>query len=158
MRPSRQPCLRWATRKATGKKMTPELRAEPATASSKSLDGTGRGLGKADAGPRCRHRRRGSRTAYAYIGAAFAYLVVFVLYPIGKAIWISLTSTNLLSPTKNEYVGLANYQSLLDGGLLQHTLLLTVVFVVAVAVLSIVLGVGAALLVETLVSGKTTVR
>jgi multiple sugar transport system permease protein len=83
---------------------------------------------------------------------------VFVLYPIGKAIWISLTSTDLLSPTKNEYVGLKNYQSLLDGGILQHTLWLTAIFVVAVSVLSMVFGVGAALLVETLVTGKATAR
>jgi len=138
--------------------MTPEMRAEPATASSRSLGGTRRGLGTPDAGSRGRHRRRGSRAAYAYVLAAFAYLVVFVLYPIGKAIWISLTSTDLLSPTKNEYIGLKNYQSLLDGGILQHTLWLTVIFVAAVSVLSMVVGVGAALLVETLVTGKATAR
>jgi len=138
--------------------MTPEMRAEPATASSRSLGGIRRGLGTPDAGSRGRHRRRGSRAAYAYVLAAFAYLVVFVLYPIGKAIWISLTSTDLLSPTKNEYIGLKNYQSLLDGGILQHTLWLTVIFVAAVSVLSMVVGVGAALLVETLVTGKATAR
>jgi multiple sugar transport system permease protein len=134
------------------------MRAEPATTSSRSLGGTRRGLGTADAGSRGRHRRRGSRSAYAYVLAAFAYLVVFVLYPIGKAIWLSLTSTDLLSPTKNEYVGLKNYQSLLDSGILQHTLWLTVIFVAAVSVLSMVVGVGAALLVETLVAGKATAR
>lgn len=138
--------------------MTPEVRAGPSARSTGLINGTSRGPGTADAGSRSRHRRRGSRAAYAYVVAAFAYLVVFVLYPIGKAIWISLTSTDLLSPNKNEYIGLANYQNLIDGGTIQHTLWLTVIFVVAVSVCSMVAGVGTALLVETLVTGKATAR
>ncbi|MHB8398152.1 MAG: carbohydrate ABC transporter permease [Candidatus Limnocylindrales bacterium] len=90
--------------------------------------------------------------------AAFAYLAVFVLYPIGKAIWLSLTSTDLLSPTKNEYIGLTNYQKLIDSGTIQHTLWLTIIFVAVVSVLSMLVGVGSALLIETLVTGKATAR
>lgn len=138
--------------------MTPELRAEPASASSSLLGGIRRRIGRADTGSPGGSRRRGTRAAYAYVAAAFVYLAVFVLYPIGKAIWISLTSTDLLSPTHNVYVGLQNYQSLLDGGILQHTLWLTIIFVAAVSVFSMVVGVGAALLVETLIAGKATAR
>ena len=138
--------------------MTSEMQAEPATASSKSLGDTRSRPSTAGAASQGKHRRHGSRAAYAYVLAAFLYLVVFVLYPIGNAIWISLTRTDLLSPTKNAYVGLQNYQGLLDSGLLQHTLWLTIIFVAAVSMLSMLVGVGAALLVETLVTGKATAR
>ena len=134
--------------------MSGELAASP----SGSLDGAGRPSSAASAGPRSGHRRRANRAAYAYVVAAFAYLLVFVLYPIGKAIWISLTRTDLLTPTNNQFIGLANYQSLLESGTIQHTMWLTVVFVVAVSALSMLAGVGSALIVETLVTGKATAR
>jgi multiple sugar transport system permease protein len=137
--------------------MTPEMQAEPASASSRSLGDTGSNS-TARPGSQGKHRRHGSRAAYAYILAAFLYLAVFVLYPIANAIWISLTKTDLLSPTKNAYVGLQNYQGLIESGLLQHSLWLTVIFVAAVSVLSMLVGVGAALLVETLGIGKSTAR
>ena len=155
---SRQPYLRWATRKEGPEQVTPEMQAEPTTVSSKSLGDTRGGSGTAGVASHGRHRRHGSRAAYAYIFAAFLYLAVFVLYPIGNAIWISLTKTDLLSPTQNAYVGLQNYQSLLGSGILQHALWLTVVFVAAVSVLSMLIGVGAALLVDALVTGKATAR
>jgi multiple sugar transport system permease protein len=134
------------------------MSAGTAARSSDPLDRAGRSSGTADAGPRNGRRRRGSRAAYAYVLAAFAYLLVFVLYPIGKAIWISLTRTDLLTPTNNQFIGLANYQNLFESGTIQHTLWLTVVFVLAVSVLSMLAGVGSALLVETLVTGKATAR
>ena len=112
----------------------------------------------ANAGSRRTGGRRGNRAAYLYIVAAFAYLVVFVLYPIAKAVWISLTTTSLLSPGDNTYTGLANYEFIFKNGIIQHTIWLTIIFVIAVTVVSMVLGVGAALLVESLSAGKATAR
>ena len=132
--------------------------AERAARSRKQLGRAGPQAGPADVGPQTGHKRRANRAAYAYVVAAFAYLVVFVLYPIGKAIWISLTKTDLLTPSTNQFIGLENYQSLVASGTIQHTLWLTVIFVVAVAALSMLAGVGSALLIETLVAGKGTVR
>ena len=102
--------------------------------------------------------RRGNRAAYAYIAAAFIYLAVFVLYPIARAVWISLTKTSLLTPNTNEFIGLQNFEKLIESGAIQHTLWLTVVFVVAVTSISMVVGVGAALLIEALRRGKGTAR
>lgn len=102
--------------------------------------------------------RRGNRAAYAYILAAFAYLVLFVLYPMGKAIWLSLTSTDLLTPASNQFIGLSNYQSLLQAGTIDHALVVTAIFTVAVTTGSMLAGVASSLLVETLVAGKATVR
>lgn len=134
------------------------MAAEPNTKPSGPLSTLRRGNGTAAEGPRSARRRHGSRAAYVYIVGAFAYLAVFVLYPIAKAVWISLTSTNLLSPTQTPYVGLANYDFIFKNGVIQHTIWLTIIFVVAVTTLSMVLGVGAALLVETLTTGKSTAR
>ena len=102
--------------------------------------------------------RRSNRAAYAFIAAAFVYLAVFVLYPIARAVWISLTKTSLLTPTTNEFIGLQNFEKLIQSGAIQHTLWLTAVFVVAVASISMAVGVGAALLVEALRRGKGTTR
>lgn len=109
-------------------------------------------------GARAGHRRYGNRVAYAYIAAAFAYLAFFVLYPIGKAIWLSLTKTQLLTPTQNTFIGLENYSALLSQGAIQNTLWLTLIFVVAVTVGSLLVGVGMALLIETLTTGKAVAR
>ena len=133
------------------------MAAEPSTANG-MLERISRRRGTADAGSRRGGRRRGNRAAYMYIVAAFAYLVVFVLYPIAKAVWISLTTTSLLSPTDNTYAGLANYEFLFKNGIIQHTVWLTIVFVIAVTVFSMILGVGAALLVESLTAGRATAR
>lgn len=131
--------------------------AEPAARSGTSADRAGFSSGPTVA-PRSEHRRRANRAAYAYILGAFAYLLVFVLYPIARAIWISLTKTDLLTPTNNQFVGIRNFQSIIDSGTIQHTLWLTLIFVVAVSVLSMLVGVGSALLVETLVAGKASAR
>lgn len=134
------------------------MRAESANAPDGSFSATRTGPGAQRAGSLNTHRRRGTRVAYAYMVGAFAYLALFVLYPIGKAIWISLTTTSLLSPTENNYVGLANYEALFANGIIQHTLWLTAIFVAAVSLLSLFVGVGSALLVETLTRGKASVR
>lgn len=134
------------------------MASERAAPSGKLVEGAARTSRPPNGEPRSAHRRRGNRVAYAYIGAAFAYLLVFVLYPIGKAVWISLTKTDLLAPTSNQFIGLENYQKLVESGAIQHTLLLTVVFVVGVSVVSMVVGVGSALLIETLTTGKGTAR
>lgn len=109
-------------------------------------------------GTRSGHGRHGNRVAYAYIAAAFAYLAFFVLYPIGKAIWLSLTKTHLLTPNQNTFIGLENYSALLSQGAIQHTLWLTLIFVVGVTVGSLLVGVGMALLIETLTTGKAVAR
>jgi multiple sugar transport system permease protein len=121
-------------------------------------NGAGRQSAPGNAGRHGRLGRRANRAAYAYIVLALAYLLVFVLYPIGKAVWISLTKTDLLTPTVNQFIGLENYQNLVESGTIQHTLWLTLVFVVAVSILSMLAGVGSALLIESLTTGKATAR
>lgn len=96
--------------------------------------------------------------AYIYILLAFAYLAVFVLYPMGKAIYLSLTTTSLLAPTHSQYVGLANYRSLFAGGAIGNTLKVTAIFVVAVSLGAMIAGVVAALLVDGVKRGRAALR
>jgi multiple sugar transport system permease protein len=134
------------------------MSAQSLASPTSSGERASQGLSTSGSTLRPRHRRRGNRAAYAYIAAAFAYLALFVLYPIGKAIWLSLTTTNLLTPTSSSFIGLSNYQHLFDAGTIQHTLWLTAIFVFAVTLGSMLAGVASALLVETLVAGKATAR
>lgn len=109
--------------------------------------------------PRARSRKvYDGRVAYVYIIAAFAYLAIFVLYPMGKAIWLSLTTTNLLSPTDSQFIGLANYDSLFAGGAIDNTLEVTAIFVVTVSIGSMVVGMVTALLIETVNRGRSILR
>jgi len=106
-------------------------------------------------------RRRwssGGGAAYLYVLAAFAYLATFVLYPMGRAIWLSLTETNLLAPTDSRYIGLANYRFLFSGGMIDNTLTVTAVFVVVVSAGSMLVGLVAALLVEAVRRGRSLLR
>ena len=74
------------------------------------------------------------------------FLAVFLMYPIGYGLYISLTRWNLL--TDPRWVGLANYERLLEDELFQKSLWNTGIFVLLNVPLSVVLPLLLALLVD----------
>ena len=103
-------------------------------------------------------RRRLQPSGYMYVALAFIYLGVFVLYPMGRTIWYSLTNAVLTSPTSGSFVGLANYRELLSSGQLGQSLYITLMYVLVVTTASMVLGVGCALLLERVKVGRRVLR
>jgi len=103
-------------------------------------------------------RRRLQPSGYAYVALGFIYLGVFILYPMGRTIWYSLTNAVLTSPTAGSFVGLANYRELISSGQLGQSLYITLMYVCVVTSASMVLGVGCALLLERVAVGKTVLR
>jgi multiple sugar transport system permease protein len=71
---------------------------------------------------------------------------------------LSFTSTSLLSPQDNTYVGLRNYQDLVDASDFHDTILITAIYTIACVVLSIGLGLGAALLLDRPFRGRGIAR
>ena len=71
---------------------------------------------------------------------------------------LSFTSTSLLSPQDNEFVGLRNYQDLVDASDFHNTILITIIYTVACVVLSIGLGLAAALLLDRPFRGRGIAR
>lgn len=100
-----------------------------------------------------RRRRRaiGSPwTPYLFLAPAVIYIVIFQLIPLLQQFWLSFTHTRLLNPSKNEWVGLENYWSVLTDPEFQRTLLTTATYVVV----SVVGAVGLGLIVAILLNGR----
>src|SRR5256714_543611 len=104
-------------------------------------------------------RLEGSRwTPYLFIAPVAAYLLLFQGYPLVQEFFLSFTSTSLLSPTSHNFVGGQNYVELVTTGDFHQVLLITAIYTVACVVLSIGLGLVAALLLNAPFPGRGVAR
>lgn len=78
-------------------------------------------------------------TAYAFLLPSFLGLAVFTLYPLVYSGYLSLTRWDMLSPEKR-FVGLRNYQRLLDDSDLWKIMSNTTVYTVSVVGITLVLA------------------
>lgn len=97
-------------------------------------------------------------TPYLFILPITLYLLLFQLYPLVQEGVLSFTSTSLLSPQIHEWVGVDNYRRLLGASDFQEVLLTTLIYVVACVALAILLGLGAALLLDAPFLGRGVAR
>jgi multiple sugar transport system permease protein len=97
-------------------------------------------------------------TPYFFIAPIVLYLLLFQGYPLVQELMLSFTSTSLLSPQENVFVGLDNYRDLLDTSDFHNTVLITAIYTVACVVLSIGLGLAAALLLDRPFRGRGVAR
>lgn len=74
-----------------------------------------------------------------FVLPAFIPLCVFWLYPICRAIWISFTNWDFMSPSYN-LVGLTNYLAVFNDGRFYEALINTIVFTAGTLIPTIVLG------------------
>ncbi|VXB37924.1 N-Acetyl-D-glucosamine ABC transport system, permease protein 1 [Microbacterium sp. 8M] len=94
-----------------------------------------------------RYHRDEVLTAGVFLLPALLVIGVFVLFPIISAAHISLTSWNGFDPVK-EFIGFENYVRLAGDPEFWNSLLVTVVYAVGVCLLSVVSGLGVALLLD----------
>ena len=88
--------------------------------------------------------RRASRTGALLVSPAVALVVVFVLFPLGYAVYISLTNWPLLGPY--HFVGLANYKQLLHDSGFKHSVVFTLTYTAIVTPPIFIVGYGLAAL------------
>lgn len=101
----------------------------------------------------------GSRwTPYLFVAPIALYLFLFQIYPLVQEFFLSFTSTSLLSPDDQVYVGLENYQFLFETGDFSNVLWITAIYTLACVVLSIALGLGTALLLNAPFLGRGIAR
>jgi multiple sugar transport system permease protein len=100
--------------------------------------------------------RKSRAAGYLYISGACVYLGIFVLYPIARSVWLSLTNQSLLGT--GHYVGLSNYRALIRDGSLQQSLAVTAIYVICVSAFAMAVGLGSALFVDRLRTARTLVR
>ncbi|RMB62424.1 sugar ABC transporter permease [Tessaracoccus antarcticus] len=94
--------------------------------------------------------------AYAFLSPTFILLGVFVLVPMVGALIISLQRTNGFGA--GTFAGLANYDTLLHDPLFWRSTLNTVLFTAIVTPLSMALGLGAAVLLNSVLPARGVFR
>lgn len=95
---------------------------------------------------------------YVYVAVAAFYLLLFVIIPLGKGLLLSLTDTNLITPNRNDYVGTANYSRFLSNPGFWSTVATTLVYAGLTVVISLGLGMLAALAVNRPFRGIGIIR
>lgn len=83
-------------------------------------------------------------------------LLIFIVYPIGTSFWLAFQDWNLLSPP--EFVGLANFQELLDDDAFWNALRYTLTFIAMYVPAVFVLGLALALFLNRKIRGMVAVR
>jgi multiple sugar transport system permease protein len=95
---------------------------------------------------------------YIYVFLGAFYLLLFVLVPLGKGLMLSLTDTNLITPNRNDYVGLRNYVRFLGNPGFWTTVATTLVYAALTVGISLVLGMISAVAVNRRFRGVAIVR
>ncbi len=86
------------------------------------------------------------------------YLLLLDFIPLLNELYLSFTSTSLLSPRQHTWVGLENYRELVRSGAFLHAIWVTVIYTVACVLLAIGIGLGAALLLDAPFPGRGVAR
>jgi len=102
-------------------------------------------------------RRDETVTAAGLLMPATVILAIFTLYPILSAGYLSLTSWNGLTPSK-DFIGLGNYTRLAADPEFQNSLLVTIVYAFGVCILSIISGLTVAALLDAPIRGRAIYR
>jgi multiple sugar transport system permease protein len=93
-----------------------------------------------------------SGTAWLMVSPAVLFFSVFVLYPIGNAFYVSLTSWDLVSAPR--FIGLRNYERLLTDRNFLHSAAMTVYYSSALLVFELPVSLGLALLIDREIKGR----
>lgn len=108
--------------------------------------------GSPQSSPPDRPRRELSNLQFALVVTipVLLFLVVVVAYPLGYALYMSFQDIRFFGGYSAEFVGLTNYQAVLDDNAFWHALYLSVRFTVGTVVLGLVIGMGLALILRDL--------
>lgn len=108
---------------------------------------------------RTRRSPLGSKwTPYLLLAPAAIYITLFQLVPLLQEVFLSFTKTSLLNPSHNEWVGIDNYSTIFQSATFQHTLLITLVYVVVCVVGTVTIGLLVALLLNSRFPGRGIAR
>lgn len=100
--------------------------------------------------------RREALHGYLFIAPAVLGFLIWIAGPMLFSAWVSLTAWDLLSPP--EFVGLSNYQTMLNDPLFWLSLKVTAVYTLTSVLLFQVLAFGVALLINVRVRGIAIFR
>lgn len=98
-------------------------------------------------------------TPYIFLAPAAAVVGLGLLYPVLRSVWLSFHDWSLgTPPEKAKFVGLFNYQWLLQDDQFWTSVGVTVIFAAAVVTLEVVIGVALALVLDREMRGTSFIR
>lgn len=95
---------------------------------------------------------------YAFIVPPALYLLVFMFWPLGRQIYLSLTRTRLANPNRSTFIGFGNYERLFDNPDFYSVLKITLAYSTLAVVIGVAIGLVAALALNRPFPGRTLVR
>jgi multiple sugar transport system permease protein len=95
---------------------------------------------------------------YAFILPPMIYLVVFMFWPLSRQMYMSLTNTRIVNPNRGRFIGLGNYERLIEDPAFYLSLKATLTYTVLTVVIGVALGVVAALAIDRPFKGRAIVR
>jgi multiple sugar transport system permease protein len=98
------------------------------------------------------------RLGWLLCAPAVIVMLAVTAYPIGYAVWLSLQRYDLRFPAAREFVGLANYATVLTSGLWWSAFGVTLFITVVSVAVELVLGMGLALIMRWALVGRGVVR
>jgi multiple sugar transport system permease protein len=98
------------------------------------------------------------RLGWLLCAPAVIIMLAVAAYPIGYAIWLSLQRYDLRFPADREFIGLANYATVLTSSLWWTALGVTVFITVVSVAVELVLGMGLAIVMRYALIGRGLVR
>jgi multiple sugar transport system permease protein len=129
-----------------------QLIGAPAKSGRLSRETVGRSTGRRSA-----RARQQSRAFYLCIAPWLVGFLGLTVFPLGYALWLSMTNSDGLSPHW-KFIGLANYKELLSDPVTLQSLARTGVFVAAVVPMTIIAGLALAVLVNRPVRARGVFR
>lgn len=102
----------------------------------------------------------GPLLAWILLTPALLLLIVIIFYPVAHTIWLSFHSLNLSEPLNNHWVGWHNYKNILTNPVFGfwNAVRFSIIFSVAVTVISFVIGFAFALILNERVRFQTLWR
>lgn len=102
-------------------------------------------------------RQRERLTGLILVSPTLLLFALLIFYPMAQAVMLSLDKVSTLT-LRTQYVGLANFEALLADPAFKTTFLNTLVWTVSAVILQLVLGVGAALLLNGRLVARSAAR
>lgn len=95
---------------------------------------------------------------YAFILPPMIYLMVFMFWPLGRQMYMSLTNTRIINPNRGRFIGLGNYERLFEDPAFYLSLKTTLVYAVLAVIFGVALGTISALAIDRPFKGRSIVR
>jgi multiple sugar transport system permease protein len=95
---------------------------------------------------------------YGFILPPMVYLIVFMFWPLARQMYMSLTNTRIINPNRGRFIGLGNYQRLIEDPAFYVSLRATLVYTLLTVVIGVTLGLISALAIDRPFKGRAIVR